>query len=38
MNDDQQSLETDQQEIEDDRRCADCGSTEAGSCFYCKMD
>ena len=25
----------------DDRgaeRCPDCGSTEAGSCFYCKMD
>jgi hypothetical protein len=24
-------------EIEEDR-CPDCGSTEAGSCFYCKAD
>lgn len=28
-----------QDEIEDvDDRCPDCGSTEAGNCFYCKMD
>jgi hypothetical protein len=25
-------------EIEDDQRCADCESTEAGSCFFCKVD
>lgn len=25
--------------IEDEiERCRECGSTEAGSCFYCKMD
>ena len=25
-------------EVEDDQRCAACNSTEAGNCFYCKMD
>lgn len=25
-------------EIEDDLRCRECGSTEAGNCFYCKQD
>jgi len=23
---------------DDEDRCPDCGSTEAGNCFYCKMD
>lgn len=27
-----------QVEVEDDLRCGDCGSTEAGNCFFCKMD
>jgi hypothetical protein len=26
------------EEAEDDQRCTDCGSTEAGNCFYCKAD
>jgi hypothetical protein len=25
-----------QQEIEDDLRCGNCGSTEMGNCFYCQ--
>lgn len=25
-------------EIEDDQRCSECNSTEAGNCFYCKAD
>jgi hypothetical protein len=25
-------------EQDDSDRCADCDSTEAGSCFYCRMD
>ena len=29
---------TEQIQIEDDQRCSECGSTEAGSCFYCKTD
>lgn len=35
------STETDDEraiQIEDDLRCRECGSTEAGNCFYCKMD
>lgn len=35
MNDSDQS---EQIEVEDDLRCGECGSTEAGGCFYCKMD
>lgn len=27
---------TEQIEIEDDQRCADCGSTEGGNCFNCQ--
>lgn len=25
-------------EVADDLRCKECGSTEMGNCFYCKMD
>lgn len=31
-------MEDEQVEIEDDQRCSECGSTEAGNCFYCKAD
>jgi hypothetical protein len=37
MNDMEQDKIT-AKEAEDDQRCADCGSTEAGNCFYCKAD
>jgi len=28
---------TEQIEIEDDQRCGECGSTEAGNCFWCQQ-
>jgi hypothetical protein len=35
---DMESKTTEQIEVEDDQRCADCGSTEAGNCYFCKAD
>lgn len=34
---DNETDKSEKTEIEDDQRCMDCGSTEAGNCFYCQM-
>lgn len=28
----------DNDDLNNEERCPDCGSTEAGNCFYCKQD